>query len=212
MSGEYAYLNTDGTDKSPFELLSIDQLPTQMPPLVIEGLLRQLEIILIGGHSKSWKSWALLDLLYCVANGLPWLGSETIQGEVVHFDLELLSADIRYRFEAIKESHGKGSFDNLKIVSLRGKPFDLLDLKQLPKLLGDDVSLLSLDPNYRLLAGQNESDPGVVIDLMNRFLSLGTNLKSAVGLLQHFSKGDHHRKAQSTASAVQACGPDTQTL
>jgi len=144
-----------------FKLQNIDQLPTEMPPIVIHGLLRQLEIILLGGHSKSWKSWALLDLLFCVANGFPWLGFETVQGTVVHFDLELLGAEIRRRFLLIKDSYGKGSFDNLKIVSLRGKPFSPQDLDAIPILLGDGVSLLALEPIYRLLAGQNENDAGL---------------------------------------------------
>src|ERR1700738_3783817 len=90
-----------------FAVQRIDELPAEMPPVVVEGLLRQLEIILIGGHSKSWKSWALLDLLFCVANGFPWLGLDTIQGDVIHFDLELLGPDIRRRFEAIRDSHEK---------------------------------------------------------------------------------------------------------
>jgi len=201
--------------KPSFLIQNITDLPSEMPPAVIEGLLRKNEIILIGGHSKSWKSWALLDLLYCVANGFPWLGFSTVQGSVVHFDLELLGADLRRRFELIKESYAqeglKGNFDNLRQCSLRGKPFSLQDLADIPRVAGEGVSLLSLDPSYRLLAGKDESDPGVIIDLLNRFLALGTELKSGIGLLQHFSKGDQSQKEamdRYSGSGVWARHPD----
>jgi hypothetical protein len=201
--------------KPSFSIQNITDLPDEMPPMVIEGLLRNYEIILIGGHSKSWKSWALLDLLYCIANGFPWLGFPTVKGLVVHFDLELLPADLRRRFELIHQSYAQegliGSFDNLKTSSLRGRPFTLQDLADVPKVLAQDVSLFSLDPSYRLLAGKDESDPGVIIDLLNRFLALGTELKSAVGLLQHFSKGDQSNKEamdRYSGSGVWARHPD----
>ena len=201
--------------KPSFAIQRIDDLPDKMPPTIIEGLLRQEEIILIGGHSKSWKSWALLDLLFCTANGFPWLRFPTVKGLVVHFDLELLGADLRRRFELIRESYAKeglkGNFENLRQSSLRGRPFTLQDLADIPNVAGEGVSLLSLDPSYRLLAGKDESDPGVIIDLLNRFLAVGTELKSGIGLLQHFSKGDQSQKEamdRYSGSGVWARHPD----
>jgi hypothetical protein len=104
-----------------------------------------------------------------------------------------------------------GNFENLRASSLRGKPFTLQDLADIPKVVGEGVSLLSLDPSYRLLAGKDESDPGVIIDLLNRFLAVGTELKGGIGLLQHFSKGDQSQKEaidRYSGSGVWARHPD----
>jgi hypothetical protein len=174
---------------------TLDSFPDKMPQVVIKGLLRKLEMMLIGGHAKSWKSWALLDLLYCVANGLPWFMFPTLKGTVLHIDLELLEADLKYRFRAIQQSYGEGDFANLYFISLRGKPFDLNDLMRLPDQIDlPSIALFSLDPTYRLLGNRNESDPGIIIDLLNRFLALATTLKAASAILQHFSKGNQADK------------------
>jgi hypothetical protein len=180
---------------TPIEVQNFDSLPDEMPPAVIEGLVRQREILLVGGHSKSWKSWAMLDLLFCIANGLPWLIFQTVRGLVLHIDLELLSADVKRRFRLIQQSYGEGSFENLRLVSLRGQPFGIGDLSNLvPKLKNEAWSLIFLDPTYRLHAGHNESDPGVITDLLNKCLALGTSLETALALLQHFSKGNQAEK------------------
>ena len=87
-----------------FEIAGFNQLPKLKPPIVIEGLLRQQEILLMGGQAKRWKSWARLDLLYCVSNGLPWFGFATVQARVLHVDLELFGASLSERLCAIRES------------------------------------------------------------------------------------------------------------
>jgi hypothetical protein len=186
----------DPFDLSPeIEIQDFNSLPDQMPPTIIEGLVRKSEILLVGGHSKSWKSWAMLDLLFCIANGFPWLCFQTTKGLILHIDLELLSADVKRRFRLIQESYGKGSFENLRLVSLRGQPFNLADLLGLvPRLENQDWSLIFLDPTYRLHAGHNESDPGVITELLNKCLAIGTFLKTALALLQHFSKGNQADK------------------
>src|ERR1700752_2299339 len=141
---------------TPIEVQDFNSLPDEMPPTVIDGLVRKNEILLVGGHSKSWKSWAMLDLLFCVANGLPWLIFQTVQGLVLHIDLELLGADVKRRFQAIQQSYGKGSFENLRIVSLRGKAFGVGDLSNLATTLNsENWSLIFVDPTYRLHAGHN---------------------------------------------------------
>jgi hypothetical protein len=174
---------------------TIEQLPEEEPPVIIPGLARQGEVILIGGHAKSWKSWALLDLLYCISNGIQWLRFPAASGIVFHVDLELAPWDIRYRFTEIQNSYEAGNFNNIRVAAHRGKPLGLGDLALLPDELDWLApALLSLDPSYRLLAGENESDPGIITELMNKMLELGTKLNSAIALLQHFSKGNQADK------------------
>jgi hypothetical protein len=197
------------------EILSFSQLPLAKPPIVIERLLRQQELLLMGGQAKRWKSWARLDLLYCVANGMPWFGFQTVKAPVIHVDLELHGASLRERLELIRESYGcQGEFNNIDLVTARGKHFSQADVDMLAEddyPLAKGYSVFSLDPTYRLLGGKNENDAGVLTDLLNRFLALGLSLKASICLLQHFAKGDASQKEsldRFSGSGVWARFPD----
>jgi AAA domain len=181
--------------RKPFEILPADQLPSEKPPVVIEGLLRQEEILLMGGQAKRWKSWGRLDMLYCVANGMPWLGFETVKHPVIHVDLEMHAATLRERLELISQSYGKGHCRDIHVIPARGRNFGVLELEDICTYVKKNTyGIFSLDPIYRLLGGKNENDAGVVTELLNRFLNLGFNLKAAICLLQHFAKGDASMK------------------
>jgi hypothetical protein len=196
-----------------FEITGFNQLPKIKPPVMIEGLLRQQEILLMGGQAKRWKSWARLDLLYCVSNGMPWFGFETVQARVLHADLELHAATLRERLELISASYGQGSCDNIDLISARGQTFTCDDLEMLHEYIEQNLyGIFSLDPIYRLLAGKNENDAGVITHLLNRFLVLGFDLKAAIALLQHFAKGDPSQKDSQdrfSGSGVWGRFPDT---
>jgi hypothetical protein len=177
------------------KIQSVDELPDQLPSVLIDRLLRKEEILLMGGQAKRWKSWARLDLLYCVANGMPWLSFDTIQAKALHLDLELHAASVRNRFELIRDSYGQGDFSNLRVASLRGQRFSSNDIDGLAsQITPGEFDLFSLDPIYRLLGGKNESDPGVVTQLLNQFLALGFSIQAAICLMQHFTKGNAAEK------------------
>ena len=168
-------------------------------PIVIEGLLRQSDLLLVGGKSKRWKSWARMDLLYCMANGFDWLGFKCHKGLVVHFDLELHEQDVKNRFDQIHQSYCKegfkGNFDNMRFAPLRGKKFTQERLDEVTELLTPLTPIaFSLDPVYRLLGGKSENDQAAVNQLLNDFLALGEHVRCAVALTQHFSKGNQSEK------------------
>jgi hypothetical protein len=176
----------------------VDQLDEEPPSIIIDGLWRREEVLLLGGHSKSWKSWAQMDLMFCISNHLGWLvWPNTNGGKVLHIDLELFATEIKRRYELIAESYGTGNLKNIEILSLRGSSFQLSDFTELAEHISPDkYSAVSFDPTYRLLAGAglNESDAGVIIDIMNRSLQIAKKLKTGVDLLQHFSKGNQSDK------------------
>jgi len=176
----------------------VAQLPRESTRAIVRNLWREEEVLLLGGHSKSWKSWALMDLMFCIANGLGWLiWSEVVPGPVLHIDLELFASEIRNRYEMILDSYQSGSLDHIDVLSLRGLKFTLDDFSKLGDYLPPGkYSAILFDPTYRLLAGSglSESDSGVIIDLMNRALQNARQLKAGFGLLQHFSKGSQTDK------------------
>ena len=55
-------------------ILSLEELVTVAvppPPLIVDGILHQGCKMVVGGTSKSNKSWCLLDLAISVASGQP---------------------------------------------------------------------------------------------------------------------------------------------
>lgn len=173
-------------------------LPLQGSQAIVHGLWRREEVLLLGGHAKSWKSYAQMDLMYCISNGFSWLAWDRVsQGKVLHIDLELFRDEIAKRYQAIGQAYGNGNIDNIDVISLRGRNFSLADFSALADRIQTGTYLaISFDPTYRLLAGSrmSESDSGVIIDLMNRSLTIASKLNAGVDLLQHFSKGNQSER------------------
>ena len=59
-------------------------------PDLVEGLIKQGSITSFIGKSKTYKSWHLVRLGLCLANGVPWLGMNTKAGKVLFLNPELI--------------------------------------------------------------------------------------------------------------------------
>ena len=86
------------------DILTLEQLigaaiPT--PPVLIEGILHKGSKMVLGGTSKSNKSWCLLDLALSVASGQPWWGRRCARLPVVYINFELHNWAIAQRLNAL---------------------------------------------------------------------------------------------------------------
>src|SRR5512143_3612232 len=71
------------------------------PPQIIEGVLHQGCKMILGGTSKSNKSWCLLDLAISVASGEQWWGRRCTRVAVVYINFELHVWAIAQRLNAL---------------------------------------------------------------------------------------------------------------
>src|SRR5512133_818387 len=71
------------------------------PPQISEGVLHQGCKMILGGTSKSNKSWCLLDLAISVASGQPWWGRRCAKLPVVYINFELHRWSIAQRLNAL---------------------------------------------------------------------------------------------------------------
>src|SRR6516225_8382389 len=69
-----------------FDMLAED---IELPPVLVEGVLHAGSKMVIGGSSKSFKTWTLLDLAVSVATGEDWWGKKTTPGRVLYVNLEI---------------------------------------------------------------------------------------------------------------------------
>jgi hypothetical protein len=197
-------VNGEEPEEEKFDWLkfeSYDELPEQEPEQIIKGILHVGEKFGITAGSKRFKTWFLLYLAYCVANGLPFLGRQTQKSKVAIFDLELSKNSLRRRLARIREALGaKGDFTNIRICALRGKARKFCHAlkssdQPLQKLiLAEKVELVIIDPVYKFLLGRDENSNGIVADILEDLTEFCDASRVALAYVHHHSKGNQANK------------------
>jgi RecA-family ATPase len=93
--------------------------PPLTPPEIIEGILYQGGKMVIGGESKSFKTWILLHLATCISTGREWLGFPTTQSRVLYVNFELPEFAIQKRIREICDAMHIEVPENLMLWNLR---------------------------------------------------------------------------------------------
>lgn len=195
---------------------SFDELERTPPTELIRGIFYGGGKMGVAAGSKSLKTWLLLHLTYCLANGLKFLGYPTKKICVGYFDFELPEFAIRHRLGLIR-AHlgGQGTMENIKIWALRGKVRkfrkDRAKFVELVSRHAIDVAII--DPLYKFLIGQNENDNSIVADLLEDLAEYCDLTGVAVIYVHHHSKGNQSGKeAIDRTSGAGTWGRDPDTL
>ena len=191
----------------------------QEPPEVVKGLLHQGSKGIIGGGSKSYKTWGLIDLAVSVASGEPWMGFETTKGKVLYVNMEIPAPFFQKRVQKIVEAKGLDldklkAERNLAVLNLRGLKASVEELGTRLKALCEQecFSLIVLDPLYKLLGHRKENAAEDMTDLFNRIDCIAKETGAAIMVGTHFSKGGQATKEsidRISGSGVFARDPDT---
>jgi hypothetical protein len=194
------------------ELLGSD-LPR--PPELVSGILHKGSKMVIGGGSKSFKTWTLLDLAVSVATGTKWWGFDTSQGRVLYMNFEIQDPFFKGRLtDVLFAKDCKLVEGQLSYWGLRGKATDLRTLMpEIIAMLKDEgYSLIIFDPIYKGLGNRDENKAGDIASLLNEIESLAVETGAAVAFGHHFSKGNQAGKESIDrigGSGVFARDPDT---
>lgn len=166
-------------------------LPELAPPL-IENILRQGHKMLLSGPSKAGKSFALIELCICLAEGKPWLGFDCAKGRVLYVNLELDRASCLHRFKDVYEALGytPENLGNIDIWNLRGRsvPMDKLAPKLIRRAAKKNYIAIIVDPIYKVITG-DENSADQMAHFCNQFDRICTELGCAVIYCHHHSKG-----------------------
>jgi hypothetical protein len=189
--------------------------PLPLPPELIQGLLHKGSKLALGGSSKSFKTWTLLDLALSVSHGQKWLGRETITSKVLYVNFEIQDHVWQRRIEAVAHSKGIAlSKDSIHLWNLRGHAADYRSL--IPKIAqrtrSENYSLIILDPIYKLYGSTDENAAGDVAELLNSMERLAVDTGAAIAFGTHFAKGNASTKEaidRISGSGVFARDPDT---
>lgn len=190
-----------------------DNLPPLAPSL-IDGVLRQGHKMLLAGPSKAGKSYALIELSICIAEGLPWLGFQCAQGRVLYVNLELDRASCFHRYRDVYDAMGAlpKHLQNIDIWNLRGKsvPMDQLAPKLIRRASKKNYIAIIIDPIYKVITGDENSADQMAL-FCNQFDKVCTELGCAVIYCHHHSKGAQGGKRsmdRASGSGVFARDPD----
>lgn len=183
------------------ELLSAERIEVSkivLPPILIEDLLHRGCKMVLAGGSKSYKSWALVDLGLSVAAGVPWWSLNCQQGVVVYLNFELIQGFFEWRIHHIARAKGIKLPPWFLYWNLRHKCYDLATLgrvlKERIKAIDARVDLIIVDPIYKALGGLDENSASEMAVLMQEIENLSEETGACVVFGAHFSKGNQATK------------------
>jgi len=189
--------------------------PIAPPPELVAGILQLGSKLVLGGGSKSYKTWVLLDLAISVATGADWIGRATARGKVLFVNFEIQPHAWQRRIKDV--AHVKEVEiipDMIHLWNLRGHAADFKKL--IPKIIercrAENFALIILDPIYKLYGGTDENAAGDVAALLNSLESLATETGAAIAFGAHFAKGNAAGKEaidRISGSGVFARDPDS---
>jgi hypothetical protein len=200
---------------NPIDALQLLGADLPRPPELVCGILHQGSKMVIGGGSKSFKTWTLIDLAVSVATGTAWWGLPTNKGRVLYMNFEIQDPFFQRRLdEVLVAKNCQLSNGQLSYWGLRGKAADLRTLMpDIIAILKDgDYSLIVFDPIYKGLGGRDENKAGDIASLLNEIEALAVGTGAAVAFGHHFSKGNQSGKESIDrigGSGVFARDPDT---
>ena len=184
------------------------------PDELIAGLLHKGCKMVLGGTSKSMKTWTLMDLAISLAKAIKWWNFATREARVLFINFEIKEWSFRARLRKICEAKGIEMPSNLHIWNLRGYSADLAKLrpKIIEKLAKKEYDVVIFDPIYKLYGGKDENSAGDMAELMNEMDKIAVEGNVAVIFGHHFAKGDSTKKSsidRMSGSGVFARDPDT---
>jgi hypothetical protein len=168
--------------------------PITLPPDVIEGIAHRGGKMVLGGASKSYKTWLLIDLAISVATGAEWFnGYPTKKGRVLYVNFELPAEYFTYRIKTVCDERQMTLEPGmLSVWNLRGHATDWTRLQQ--QIPPGEFVLIGLDPTYKLLGARDENKAGDIASLMNEFEVLAVRTGALVAFGAHYSKGNQASK------------------
>jgi RecA-family ATPase len=172
-----------------------DPSPSRL--FLIDGLLKQKRIMVLGASSKIGKTWTLINLAISIASGQPWLGLNTTKGKVLYLNFELADDEMQERIEAVKIARciilEDGQLDVWNL-SEHSAPYDVILPAIYERIKSKEYSAIVPDPIYCMYGDLDENSAGDVSDLMNKLRTLANKSKAAVVFAHHFSKGNQSGK------------------
>lgn len=154
-------------------------------PTILEGMLREGEVVSVIGGAKTYKTWFSLAMAYAVANGDSFIGKDVFNVPVCYLDYELKLNSFRKRLSIVAPSMP----NNFDFQCLRGKT-RLPRIGEIKELINNNnYKFVVIDSLYRTgwLSEENSND-STSRDLA-ALQGLAEETGAAIMLVDHTAKG-----------------------
>ena len=166
-------------------------------PWIIKGVLPQAGLAVVYGASGSGKSFAVLDMCFAIARGLPWRAKRTKQGRVAYIAAEGAEG-FRKRLAAYAQHHGV-DLSEVPMTVLNAAP-NLMEIKDAKDLAAGVIAaggadVIVVDTFAQTTPGANENageDVGKALGHCKRL----HELTGALVVLIHHSGKDASKGAR----------------
>ena len=197
------------------DVLDFSRSVSNRPAELVHGVLHKASKLVLGGGSKTFKTWTLTDLAISVAFGEPWLSFKVDSGKVLFLNFEIQPDFFRDRILAVQNAKSiKARPGRLDVWNLRGHATCYRELfpKILERVRSAKYALIILDPIYKIYGATDENSAGAVAQLLNALEMLTVETGAAVAFGAHYSKGNQAGREsidRISGSGVFARDPDT---
>lgn len=185
---EYPSIGSAANDEHPEFVLD-------EPDQIIKGVLHAGCKLVLGGPSKSYKTWNLTALGFAVATGAKWMNHfECAQRKVLYLNYELAPFVFQQRRTTIREAMGLTTEQvrNFHFWELKAHAGDIADF--LPHLMTTvetgNYGLVIIDPIYKIYGDRDENKASDVGAIVNALDQVCTATGAAIAFGAHFPKGD----------------------
>ena len=161
--------------------------------VLIDGVMRRGDKMCVAGASKSYKSYALVQLAIAVSCGSRWFGWKCKQGRVLYINCELRGESFRKRvWEVVDalQADRKAISANMDVWNMRGSAEPLRKAKEriIEQAKERSYDMVILDPIYKLFDG-DENKAQDVAEVLADMDELAAKLGASVIYCHHHSKG-----------------------
>lgn len=169
------------------------------PVEMIAGLVCEHSKLIVGGSSKTYKTWFLLDAGLSLSSGAIFLGRPCRPCRVLHINLELKQSTLERRIQTIVHAKGiKLDYKQFLHLSLRGKLSGLRVAGIVDRIiqaaLEINAAVVVLDPVYKLNVEGDENSSRDQTLLFNQLDRITTEARATLLMADHFSKGSQSEK------------------
>lgn len=177
----------------PLDFNAFQKALVEKPRPIVANLLDNCSRLIIGGGSKTYKTWALTDLAICISTGTPWWNFVTYQARVLYINFELKEYYFRKRISAIL--HAKRlqvDNDKLFVWNLRNYHTPLAAFRdELLKTIDDyGIEVVFIDPFYKLLGTADERISAELIPTLTMLEEINRMSSASIACAAHHIKGN----------------------
>lgn len=171
--------------------------PPELSPVLIDGVLRQNERMMIAGESKAGKSFLAIELCIALGTGGQWLGHQCRKTSVLYVNLEVPKESCIDRVLKVCGKMGVNPhLQGVHVWTLRDEVLDedrivkacILEIRRIKWTYKVDIGCIVLDPIYVLNSGDENSAQDTT-KLLKHFADIGKRIGAAIVFVHHYSKG-----------------------